>query len=151
MEIDVVSVTDGPADTRGVRVLLVEDLPANQELAYAILNRAGHFVEIVKDGIDAVAAAEANAYDVILMDIHMPRMDGVSAARRIRDLPGAAGQTPIIAMTADACPEQVRTFRRAGMDGYIAKPFQQQELLFAASSNLRLGSRPSKMSEPPKN
>ena len=131
-------------DIRGVRILLVEDLPANQELASTILRRAGHFVEIANDGIEAIAAAEANSYDVIFMDIHMPQMDGVSAARRIRNLPGAAGQTPIVAMTADAFPEQVRAFRQAGMDGYIAKPFQQQELLFAASSNLRLGARPSR-------
>ena len=122
----------------GVRILLVEDLPSNQELACAILRRAGHLVDIANDGLEAVAAAELNAYDVILMDIQMPRMDGVSATRRIRDLPGPAGQTPIVAMTANAFPENVRAFRQAGMDGYVAKPFQQEELLFAATSNLRL-------------
>jgi signal transduction histidine kinase len=117
-----------PADRTAVRILLVEDLPMNQELACTILRRAGHFVEIANDGIEAVAAVEENAYDLILMDIQMPRMDGVSAARRIRQLIGPGRDTPIIAMTANALPEQVRAFRQAGMDDYVAKPFKQQEL-----------------------
>ena len=116
-----------------VRILLVEDVPISQELACTILRGAGHFVEFANDGVEAVAAAEAGSFDLILMDIEMPRMDGFTAARRIRDLPGPAGQTPIVAMTAVAIPEEIRAFREAGMDGYIAKPFQQQELLFAAT------------------
>jgi len=117
-----------PGDRAAVRILLVEDLPMNQELACTILQRAGHFVEIANDGIEAIAAVEENVYDVILMDIQMPRMDGVSAARRIRQLTGPGRDTPIIAMTANALPEQVRAFRRAGMDDYVAKPFKQQDL-----------------------
>ncbi len=113
---------------RPVRILLVEDLPMNQELACAILRRTGHFVDVAGDGIEAVAAAQTNAYDVILMDIQMPRMDGVTAARRIRELPGPARHTPIIAMTANALPAQIRAFRKAGMDDYVAKPFKQQDL-----------------------
>ncbi len=144
MTVDGEGVEGQRGDIRGMRILLVEDLPANQELASTILRRAGHCVDLANDGIEAIAAAAANSYDVIFMDIHMPQMNGVSAARGIRDLPGAAGQTPIVAMTADAFPGQVRAFRQAGMDGYVAKPFQQQELLFAASSNLRLRARPSK-------
>jgi signal transduction histidine kinase len=111
-----------------VRILLVEDLPMNQELACTILRRAGHYVDIANNGVEAIAAAEANSYDLILMDIQMPRMDGVTAARRIRQLPGAARHTPIIAMTANALPEQVRAFRQAGMDDYVAKPFKQIDL-----------------------
>jgi signal transduction histidine kinase len=117
-----------PVDPAAVKILLVEDMPMNQELACTILRRAGHFVDIANDGIEAVAAAEEHSYDVILMDIQMPRMDGVSAARRIRQLTGPARATPIIAMTANAMPEQVRAFRQAGMDDYVAKPFKQQEL-----------------------
>jgi len=117
-----------PADSAAARILLVEDMPMNQELACTILRRAGHLVDIANDGIEAVAAAKVNSYDVILMDIQMPRMDGVSAARQIRQLIGPACETPIIAMTANALPEQVRAFRQAGMDDYVAKPFKQQEL-----------------------
>jgi signal transduction histidine kinase len=117
-----------PGNRAAVRILLVEDLPMNQELACTILRRAGHYVDIANNGVEAIAAAEANSYDLILMDIQMPRMDGVTAARRIRQLPGAARQTPIIAMTANALPEQVRAFRQAGMDDYVAKPFKQIDL-----------------------
>ncbi len=117
-----------PDNRPGVRILLVEDLPMNQELACTILRRAGHFVEVVADGIEAIAAAEENSYDVILMDIQMPRLDGVTAARKIRQLNGPARHTPIIAMTANALPQQIREFRQAGMDDYVAKPFKQREL-----------------------
>ena len=124
--------TSGSANCPQVRILLVEDLPVSQDYACAILRGAGHFVEVAEDGIEAIAAVKASSYDLILMDIEMPRMDGFTAARTIRDLPGAAGRTPIVAMTAVAIPEKIRAFREAGMDGYIAKPVQQQELLFAA-------------------
>jgi len=117
-----------PANRGAVRILLVEDLPMNQELACVILRRAGHFVDVAGDGMEAIAAVETNAYDVILMDVQMPRMDGVTATRFIRQIDGPARHTPIIAMTANALPEQVRAFRQAGMDDYIAKPFKQQDL-----------------------
>ena len=117
-----------PVNRAAVRILLVEDLPMNQELACTILRRVGHFVDVADDGMEAIAAVEQNAYDVILMDIQMPRMDGVSAARIIRQIDGPARHTPIIAMTANALPAQVREFRRAGMDDYVAKPFKQQDL-----------------------
>jgi CheY-like chemotaxis protein len=118
----------GKGNSAGVRILLVEDLPMNQELACTILRRAGHHIDVANDGIEAITAVENNPYDVILMDIQMPRMDGVTAARLIRQLGGPAKVTPIIAMTANALPEQVRAFRRAGMDDYVAKPFKQKDL-----------------------
>ena len=117
-----------PVSHAAVRILLVEDLPMNQELACTILRRAGHYVDTANDGLEAVAAVEAKIYDVILMDIQMPRMDGVTATRIIRQMDGAARHIPIIAMTANALPEQVRAFRQAGMDDYVAKPFKQQDL-----------------------
>ena len=136
-EIELETVTEGavkpqtcsdPVNRKGVRILLVEDLPMNQEVACTILERAGHYVEVADDGIEAVAAVEQRSFDLILMDIQMPRMDGVTAARKIRQMDGPACHTPIIAMTANALPEQVRTFRQAGMDDYVAKPFRQQDL-----------------------
>ena len=117
-----------PVNRAAVKILLVEDLPMNQELACTILRRAGHTVDVAGDGMEAIAAVEDNAYDVILMDIQMPRMDGVTATRIIRQIDGPARHIPIIAMTANALPEQVRAFHQAGMDDYIAKPFKQQEL-----------------------
>ena len=121
---------DGAAPRKGsgANILLVEDLPMNQELACAILSRAGHLVAIANDGVEAVEAVRANRFDLVLMDIQMPRMDGVTATRCIRQLGGAAKTIPIIAMTANALPEQVRAFREAGMDDHVAKPFKQQEL-----------------------
>jgi signal transduction histidine kinase len=112
----------------GLRILLVEDVAMNQELACAVLRRAGHSVEVANDGIEAVAAVEAHRYDVILMDIQMPRMDGLTATRRIRQLSGPARRTPIIALTANAMPEQVFEYHRAGMVDHVAKPFMQREL-----------------------
>ena len=112
----------------GINILLVEDLVMNQELACAVLGRAGHLVAIANDGVEAVEAVRANAFDLVLMDIQMPRMDGVTATRCIRQLGGPASTIQIIAMTANALPEQVRAFRDAGMDDHIAKPFKQHEL-----------------------
>jgi CheY-like chemotaxis protein len=127
-----------PREGKGAKVLLVEDLPMNQELASTILRRAGHIVAVASDGIEAIKAVEEESYDVILMDIQMPRMDGINATRRIRQLAGPSKHTPIIAMTANALPEQVRAFRQAGMDDHIAKPFKQQELHDAISRALNL-------------
>lgn len=133
----------------GVNILLVEDLVMNQELACAILGRAGHLVAIANDGVEAVEAVRANAFDVVLMDIQMPRMDGVTATRCIRQLGGAARTVQIIAMTANALPEQVRAFRDAGMDDHVAKPFKQQELHDAIRRALNRAARPGRQAPPP--
>ncbi len=109
-------------------ILLVEDLPMNQELACAILRRAGHEVDVANDGGEAVAAVQKRAYDLVLMDIQMPMVDGITATRLIRQLPGSQGQVPIVAMTANVLPEQVKECVRAGMNGHVAKPIKQAEL-----------------------
>ncbi|SFM87674.1 PAS domain S-box protein [Methylobacterium pseudosasicola] len=113
----------------GRRLLLAEDVPLNQDLARAILERAGHRVDVVADGASAVAAVQANAYDLVLMDVQMPGMDGMSATRRIRALNGVVARVPIVAMTANVLPEQVAEFRAAGMDDHVGKPFRQEALL----------------------
>ena len=133
------AMTTGAA-AAGARILVAEDLPMNQELARAMLGRAGHHVEIANDGQEAVEAVQAHAYDLILMDIQMPRMDGITATRTIRRLPGAAGQVPIVAMTANVLPQQVAEFLAAGMNGHVAKPVRQRELQAAIAS--ALASRP---------
>ncbi|HXH00307.1 MAG TPA: PAS domain-containing protein [Sphingomicrobium sp.] len=109
-------------------ILLAEDLPINQELACAILSRAGHQVDVASDGREAVRMVQERDYDLVLMDIQMPRVDGLTATRTIRKLQGPVGKIPILAMTANVLPEQVKEFRRVGMDGHVAKPIRQAEL-----------------------
>ncbi|WP_426216430.1 PAS domain S-box protein [Methylobacterium sp. NFXW15] len=122
------------------RLLLAEDVPLNQDLARAILESEGHVVDVVADGAAAVRAVETNAYDVVLMDVQMPVMDGVSATRAIRALDGAKAGIPIIALTANVLPQQVAEFRAAGMGGHVGKPFARVELLDAIERCISAGS-----------
>ena len=110
------------------RILLAEDLVVNQELVRAVLEREGHTVEVAQDGWEAVIAVQTNPYDLVLMDVQMPGMDGVTATRRIRALPGPMGEVPVIALTANVLPAQVAAFRAAGMNDHIGKPFRREEL-----------------------
>ena len=96
-----------------------------------MLRRAGFTVAVASGGqeaLDALAAAP-EGFDVVLMDMQMPGMDGLTATRRIRELPGRAGRLPIIAMTANVLPAQVLACREAGMNDHIGKPFRRAELL----------------------
>jgi CheY-like chemotaxis protein len=87
--------------------------------------------ESVVDGVEALEAARVGRFDVILMDIKMPRMDGLTATREIRKLPGAAGKAPIIALTANAGKDDVKTYLAAGMCGVVEKPIKAERLLEA--------------------
>jgi CheY-like chemotaxis protein len=132
-------VADGAA--RPAHILLVEDVAINQELARLILEKAGHRVDVAGDGAEAVEAVRQTPYDLVLMDIQMPVMDGIAATGRIRRLGGAQAALPIIAMTANVLPDQIARFRQAGMDDHVGKPFQAAELLatvarWATSSRL---------------
>ncbi|MGE3934543.1 MAG: ATP-binding protein [Rhodospirillaceae bacterium] len=118
-----------PAPANALNVLLAEDNHVNQMLAVAILTKVGHKVDAVANGAEAVAAVVARRYDVVLMDVHMPEMDGLEATRRIRALGGAAGRVPIIALTANAMPGDRETCHAAGMDDYIAKPLDIARLI----------------------
>ncbi|MDP1986868.1 ATP-binding protein, partial [Phenylobacterium sp.] len=121
------SVEPGP-DLGSVQVLLVDDHPMNRDLGATVLKLLGCEVSLACDGAEAVALAASGAFDAILMDIHMPVMDGVKAARAIRALDGPAAAVPIIAMSADVMPEMVERCRRAGMNDTVGKPIQIETL-----------------------
>ena len=128
------TVPEAAHPTRPARILLAEDLAINQDLARAVLERAGHTVDVVSDGAEALQALQLATYDLILMDVQMPVMDGLEATGRIRALPAPLCDVPIIALTANVLSEQVSRFRKAGMDGHVGKPFRRDELLTAVAN-----------------
>jgi PAS domain S-box-containing protein len=112
---------------RQASILLVEDIDINQELITEMLNRLGHRVDLARNGAEALALAsrlevEPDAWDMILMDVQMPVMDGLTATRAIRSLGGRAAAIPIVALTANAFAAEMQECRDAGMDDHIAKP-----------------------------
>ena len=115
------------------RILLVEDNAINTLLATTLLEAAGHSVDAVVNGSDAVDAAQLTWYDLILMDVHMPVMDGLEATRRIRALGDAAASVPILAMTANAMTNDQEACLAAGMDGFVSKPFDAGVFLSAVA------------------
>ncbi|WP_082910872.1 ATP-binding protein [Magnetospirillum moscoviense] len=117
-----------PARCRPLSVLLAEDNPVNRTVAIAQLERMGHHVTAVSDGRQAVAAVEAGRFDLVLMDIQMPEMDGLEATARIRALPDGGDSLPIIAMTAHVLAGDEERCLAAGMDDYLGKPFRPAEL-----------------------
>ncbi|RZJ32086.1 MAG: response regulator [Brevundimonas sp.] len=121
---------------RAPRVLVVDDHPVNREVARIMLQAFGCEVLEVCDGAEAVDAARTEVFDLVLMDVRMPRMDGLEATRRIRTLPGEAGAVAIVAMTADAMPEDVVRCLAAGMNAHMAKPVSQAGLFNAVNRAL---------------
>jgi CheY-like chemotaxis protein/HPt (histidine-containing phosphotransfer) domain-containing protein len=115
-------------DAGPLRILLAEDHPVNREVALGLLQRHGHTVSVVTDGAEAVAAARDGGFDVILMDVHMPGMDGTEASRIIRTFPGAPGRVPIIALSASVLKDETDLCFQAGMDEFLAKPIEPQAL-----------------------
>jgi len=110
------------------RILLADDSPANQMVALAMLRESGCTVDTASDGMEAVEAIRALPYDLVLMDISMPEMDGLQATGAIRELPGNTGSIPIIAMTAHAIVGDREKFIDAGMNDYLSKPITKQGL-----------------------
>jgi PAS domain S-box-containing protein len=119
------------ADRVPLTILLVEDHPVNQRVALRLLERLGYQADLAADGRDAVEAASRRDYDVILMDVQMPHMDGLEATRRIRRLPPPVRQPQIVAMTANVMQGDREACFAAGMDGYIGKPVRVEELVAA--------------------
>lgn len=123
------------------RILVVDDHPINLEIAATLMTMAGYEVDQAESASQAIGRARRTAYDLILMDMHMPEMDGLEATRAIRALPAPFGTAPIIAMSADALPTQVERCYAAGMVDHIPKPVQR-ETLYAKVERWRRKSSP---------
>ena len=124
-----------PAE-RSAHILVVDDNATNRMVAQALCEMCDCTSESANDGAEAVEAARAGRYDLILMDIKMPVMDGVAATRAIRALGGPAGLVPIIALTANAEPEDAEGYLAAGMNGVVEKPMKPEHLLAALQAAL---------------
>jgi PAS domain S-box-containing protein len=111
-----------------LRILAAEDNPVNQLVLQSLLRRAGHEVVVVSDGAKAVRAAAESTFDLILMDVQMPGMDGVEATRGIRELHGSSAAIPIVALTANAMEGDREHYLDAGMDDYTRKPIVREDL-----------------------
>jgi len=112
----------------GLRVLVAEDTEMVRDLITILLAREKVSVTAVANGIAAIAAAQSEAFDIILMDMNMPMMGGFEATRRIRQSNGPCAGVPIVALTANVTKAEIAQCRRAGMDGHIAKPFNTNAL-----------------------
>ena len=124
--------TDSPR-----KILVVDDNHLNQKLASTLLTKRGHQVSVAGNGEEALISISGTKYDMVLMDIQMPVMDGLTAVRKIRENPEKYGRRlPVVAMTAHALPGDQEAFLNAGMTGYVSKPFKPQELIAAAEQEL---------------
>jgi len=123
-----------PAYPGGLSVLVVDDLAPNRLVVQALLAPAGHRMDFVNSGLAAISAVERQDYDIVLMDLHMPGLDGLEATRRIRLMPSPRGEIPILGVTASTLPEEVSACYEAGMDGHLAKPIDRDALLAAMAA-----------------
>jgi signal transduction histidine kinase/DNA-binding response OmpR family regulator/HPt (histidine-containing phosphotransfer) domain-containing protein len=121
-----------------LRLLLTEDHVVNQKVALLILGRLGYRADVAANGLEAVDAVQRQIYDVVLMDVQMPEMDGHAATGRIREIFGDEFRPRIIAMTAGALKEDRESCAKAGMDDYLSKPIQVAELMAALERSERL-------------
>ncbi len=121
----------GARDVTAMRIFVAEDHPTNRTVVSLILEQFGVDLTLVEDGCQAVEAVHRESYDLILMDLQMPVLDGLSAAREIRARETALnlGRTPIAALSANALPEHIAETRAAGMDGHLAKPIRPDALI----------------------
>ncbi len=131
------------------KILLAEDHLVNQKLAVATLNRLGYRPDLVANGLEAVEALKRQHYDVVLMDVQMPELNGIDATKQIRSVLPSDRQPYIIAITANAAVQDQEACLRAGMNDYIAKPFRMQELVRALKRSGDGASRDSRTSAPP--
>jgi CheY-like chemotaxis protein len=114
-----------------LRILVAEDNAVNQKVALRLLKQLGFGADVVWNGLEALEALERKSYDVVLMDVQMPELDGLDASRRIGERMAPDERPRIIAMTANALPEDREACLAAGMDDYVAKPIRPDELAAA--------------------
>ncbi|MCB0156678.1 MAG: response regulator [Caldilineaceae bacterium] len=119
---------DGPVADKSLRILLAEDNTINQRVALRMLAHLGYRADLAVNGLEVLAALERQPYDVVLMDVHMPEMDGLRATRAIRARTASAQQPWIIAMTADVLTDSITACRAAGMDDFVSKPVRLDQL-----------------------
>lgn len=119
---------DIPVEKSNAKILLVEDNKVNQMVAVGMLKTLGYRCSIANHGAEALTAVEAEVFDLILMDMQMPVMDGVTATKRIRNLDHPSALTPIVAVTANVMPDDLKACLDAGMNDYLCKPFNKAEL-----------------------
>jgi CheY-like chemotaxis protein len=122
------AIDESTAVRQPLRVLLVEDNPVNQLVATRMCAKLGYRIDVVGNGLEALAAVNQIPYDTILMDVHMPEMDGLEATRRIREFVPAERNPYIIAMTASAMESDRQACVAAGMDDYTPKPVTMESL-----------------------
>ena len=121
----------GLAERHPLRILLAEDNVVNQKLALRLLQQMGYRADLASNGIEAIESVERQTYDVVLMDVQMPEMDGLEASRRITSQRPAGQRPRIVAMTANAMQGDREMCLAAGMDDYIAKPIRVDQLVEA--------------------
>ena len=111
-----------------LKILVVDDDVLNQRMMQLLLTREGHLIDLVSNGLEAFEAIKMKKYDVVFMDLQMPVMDGIEASRRIREWENGGQHTFIVALTASYLPEQGHVLFEAGIDNYISKPFEMEQV-----------------------
>jgi CheY-like chemotaxis protein len=124
-----VAETPRPLGANALKILLAEDQPVNQKLMCAVMERLGHHLTIANNGVEAVRAVRNERFDLILMDIQMPELDGILTTKIIRSSDEDWRDMPIIALTAHAMESHRQTYLAAGMDGFVSKPFRMEVLV----------------------
>ncbi len=121
-------------EVRPLRILIAEDNPVNRRLIERVLTKKGHQIVLANNGAEAVDLFAEDRFDLVLMDVHMPEMDGLEATRRIRTAPHGES-VPILAFTASAMQSELSRYREAGMTGFLTKPFQLHDLMNALAEH----------------
>ena len=146
---DASTAVPAPSSGHGRHILVAEDNAVNQMLVRTLLEQAGYKVSVVDNGAKAVNAVRQTTFDLVLMDAQMPEVDGETATRQIRELPGQAGKLPIIALTANAMAEDEQRYRACGMNDYLSKPINLDRLHATITHWLDADTQPAANDPPP--